>query len=49
MWKTNDQPREGLMQMEGEVRSDKMAESILNNCTGTFWKEAKKIRPKKVF
>ncbi len=36
------------MQREGEVRSDKMAQSILNNCTGTFWREAKKIRPKKV-
>ncbi len=36
------------MQREGEVRSDKMPQSILNNCTGIFWKEAKKIRPKKV-
>ncbi len=34
---------------EGEVRSDKMAQSIFHNCTGTFWREAKKINPKKVF
>ncbi len=26
-----------------------MAQSILNNCTGTFWREAKKIHPKKIF
>ncbi len=38
-----------FIQREGEGRSDKMAQSILNNCTGTFWKEAKKIPPKKVF
>ncbi len=38
-----------VMQREGEVRSDKMAQSILHNCTGTFWRGAKKIHPKKVF
>ncbi len=37
------------MQREDEVRSDKKAQSILNNCTGTFWREAKKIVLRRFF
>ncbi len=37
------------MRREVEIKSDKMAEAFLNKHTDSFWREARKIHPKKVY
>ncbi len=37
------------MRREGEIKSDKMTEAFLNKHTDSFWREARIIRPKKVY
>ncbi len=37
------------MRREGEIKSDKMAEAFLNKHIDSFWREASKILPKKVY
>ncbi len=38
-----------VMRREGEIKSDKMAEAFINKHTDAFWREARKIQPKKVY
>ncbi len=38
-----------VMRREGEIKSDKMAEAFVNKHTDSFWREARKIHPKKVY
>ena len=38
-----------VMRHEGTIKSEKMAEALLNGDSYSFWRDVKKFRPKKAY